>query len=161
MHLLCRSYISVTDPYASSCFSVHIGLLDRNVNGLLLWVLVYVNGLFLFLMGVGGEVGQGCQVGTALFWSRGMVRWEGASSSRYTLCSEADGHQPLCSQFHADQDKELGLGASRRSDHNLVKCTFCGPSQRDCLSVSFLFLAVPALWPNFFPMSLPLYAFRK
>lgn len=108
-------------------------------------------------MGVGGEVGQGCYLGTALFWSR----WEGASSSRYMLCSEADGHQPLCSRFHTDQDKELGLGASRRSDHNLVKCTFCGPSQRDCLSVWFFFLVVPTLWPDFFPMLLLLSAFWK
>ena len=109
--------------------------------------------------GGGGRGGPGLSGRSRPLLVQGMVRWEGASSSRYTLCSEADGHQPLRSRFHTGEDKELGLGASRGSDHNLVKCTFCGPSQRGCLSVPFLFLAVPALRPNFFPMLLPLYAF--
>lgn len=84
-------------------------------------------------------MGQGCQVGTALFsgpggWSGGRVLLPAGTRS----CSEAEGHQPLCSRFHTDQDKGAWSGASRRSDHNLVKRTFCSPSQRGLSVCSFL-----------------------
>lgn len=35
-------------------------------------------------------------MGTALFSSRWVARWEGSSSSRYIPCFEAGGHWPLC-----------------------------------------------------------------
>lgn len=85
-------------------------------------------------MGMGGEVGQGCQVGTALFWSRWMVRWEGASSSRYRSVPRRTMATSLCVAV-STRTKAGKLRASRRSDHNLVKRTFCSLSQRDCLYV--------------------------
>lgn len=49
MYLECHVFIYFTGPYASSCFSVHIGLLDGNVTG-------NISGLSSWGEGWAGEV---------------------------------------------------------------------------------------------------------
>lgn len=56
----------------------------------------------------GGE-GAGHISGKRPLLVQGLVRWEGGSSSRHMPCFEADGHQPRCIQFDADQEKELSF----------------------------------------------------
>lgn len=81
-----------------------------------LYILVFlIEMLMVFFRNVimGWGLGRGSHMGTALFSSRWMARWEGSSSSRYIPCFEADGHQPLCIQFNMDQEKELFLSLQK------------------------------------------------
>lgn len=126
-----------------------------------LYTLVFlIEMLMVFFRNVimGWGVGRGSHVGTALFSSRWMARWEGSSSSRYIPCFEADGHQPLCIQLNMDQEKELFLSFQKIGSLP-GKVNFLLPETKG-LFVCLVFLPrCPSPQLNFFPILFLLYVF--